>query len=96
MTDRWYERLDITEALEAAGWEADDEYPLEIVRKDGAVFAITNECGDSGLSKDGWGVDFPSDVPVIVIVAACLAAAGQPVERLADVIPLRPTAQPAV
>jgi hypothetical protein len=92
MTERLYERFDITEALEAAGWEADDDYPLEIVRKNGAVFAITNDCGDSGLSKDGWGVDFPSDVPVIVIVAACLAAAGQTGERLADVIQLRPEA----
>jgi hypothetical protein len=91
MTDRWYERLDITEALEAAGWEADEDYPLEILRKNGVCFAITNDSGDSGLSADGWAADFPSDVPVIVIVAACLAAAGQTVERLADVIPLRPT-----
>jgi hypothetical protein len=91
MTDRWYERLDISEALEAAGWEADADYPLEIVRKGDAVFTITNESGDSGLSVGSWGVDFPSDVPVLVIVAACLAAAGQTAERLADVIPLRPT-----
>lgn len=91
MTDRWRERLDISEALEAAGWEADDEYPLEILRKGGACFSITNEFGYSGLSADGWTVDFPPSTPVIVVVAACLAAAGQRVERLADVIPIRPT-----
>jgi len=91
MTGRWQERLAITDALEAAGWTPDGVYPLEILRKGDAAFAITDESGSSLLAAGDWAVDFPPDVPVLVIVAACLAAAGQTGERLADVIQLRPT-----
>ncbi|MEU0627707.1 hypothetical protein [Streptomyces sp. NPDC005989] len=77
-TDTYYERLDISEALETAGWTPDDENPLEILRKNGACFAIINECGDSGVSAGSWTVEFPTDTPVAVIVAACLAAAEEP------------------
>ncbi|MER5816837.1 hypothetical protein [Streptomyces californicus] len=70
--------LVVTEALETAGWVGDDDNPLEILRKDGAVWAVSNDCGDSQLGAGSWSVAFPSDTPVLVIVAACLAAAGQP------------------
>jgi hypothetical protein len=71
----WLNRLDIIEALEAAGWTADPEYPLSIVRHEGAVFAVTNDCDDSGLTcPNGANVDFPSETPSVVIIAACLAA----------------------
>jgi len=71
----WLDRVDVVEALEAAGWTADPEYPLSMVRRDGAVFAVTNECNDSGLTcPNGAVVDFPSDTPSVVIIAACLAA----------------------
>ncbi|MFF7879140.1 hypothetical protein ACFZDM_33505 [Streptomyces californicus] len=70
--------LVVTEALETAGWIGDDDNPLEILRKDGAVWAVSNDCGDSQLGAGGWSVAFPSDTPVLVIVAACLAAVGQP------------------
>ncbi|MFJ4637540.1 MazG-like family protein [Streptomyces hygroscopicus] len=74
MNDRWYERLDISEALEAAGWTADPDNPLEILRKGDAVWAISNDCGDSQLDAAGGSVVFPSDVPAAVVIAACLAA----------------------
>jgi hypothetical protein len=68
-------RVDVIEALEAAGWTADPEYPLSIVRHQGAVFADTNDCDDSGLTcPNGANVDFPSGTPSVVIIAACLAA----------------------
>ncbi|MER5653474.1 hypothetical protein ABT076_10705 [Streptomyces sp. NPDC002131] len=86
----WRERLDVIDALEAAGWTSDGVYPLEILRMGEAAFAIADEAGNSVLATGGWAVDFPSDVPVLVVVAACLAAAGQAGERLADVIQLRP------
>jgi hypothetical protein len=88
-TDEWTTRLDVTEALEAAGWTGDERNPLDVLCKGAAVWGVTNDCGDSMLGADTWSVEFPSDVPAIVIVSACLAAAGQTVERLADVIPLR-------
>lgn len=69
-------RLDVIEALEAAGWQEDPEFPLQIVRHpSGAVYAVTNESGDSGLQcPNGANPDFPSDTPSIVVIAACLAA----------------------
>ncbi|MYX14440.1 hypothetical protein GTY67_13640 [Streptomyces sp. SID8374] len=88
----YYERLDISEALESAGWAADDDNPLDILRKNGCTFAILNSCGDTGVSHtDGWTVEFPSDTPAVVVVAACLAAASKPTPRLADVVQLYPT-----
>ena len=75
----WLGRLDVVEALEAGGWIGDDDRPLEILRKDGAVYAVINDRGDSGLDcPNGSVVEFPSDTPAVVIVAACLAAAATP------------------
>ncbi|WP_327160503.1 hypothetical protein [Streptomyces zaomyceticus] len=73
----WLGRLDVLEALEAAGWTGDDDMPLSIVRHpSGAVWAVSNEVGDSGLDcPNGAVIEFPSDAPTVVIVAACLAAA---------------------
>lgn len=73
----WLDRLDVVEALEAAGWTGDAEMPLSILRHpSGAVWALTNDSGDSGLDcPNGAVIAFPSDTPTVVIVAACLAAA---------------------
>ncbi|MEV8335655.1 hypothetical protein [Streptomyces niveus] len=72
----WHGRLDVLEALEAKGWTADPEYPLSILRhSSGAVWAVANESGDSGLTcPNGANPDFPSDTPSVVVIAACLAA----------------------
>lgn len=70
--------LVITEALEAAGWVGDADYPLEILRKGGAVWAVLNDTGESGLGGGNWNIEFPTGTPPVIIVAACLAAAGQP------------------
>ncbi|MGH3585827.1 MAG: hypothetical protein ACRDQ0_05850 [Pseudonocardia sp.] len=78
VADDW---LIVTEALEAAGWTGADDNPLEILQKDGATWAISNDCYDSAVSKGGWNVDFPSDTPVSVVIAACLAAVDQPPAR---------------
>jgi hypothetical protein len=88
VADDW---LMVTEALEAAGWVGDEDNPLEILRKDGACWAMSNECGDSAVSKDGWGVGFPSDTPVLVVIAACLAAVGETAVPLATVTQLHAT-----
>lgn len=93
-TDTYYERLDISEALESADWIADDENPLDILRKNGATFAILNSCGDTGVSKDGWTIEFPSDVPAVVVIAACLAAAGESFIPLATATQLLATEEP--
>lgn len=76
----WHGRLDVLEALEAAGWTADEGMPLSIVRhSSGAVWAVTSESDDSGLDcPNGAVIEFPGDVPTVVIVAACLAAAATP------------------
>ncbi|MFF8910198.1 hypothetical protein [Streptomyces olivaceoviridis] len=72
----WHGRLDVFEALEEAGWVADEEFPLSILRHpSGAVWSVTNESGDSGLMcPNGANPDFPSDTPSVVVIAACLAA----------------------
>ena len=72
----WLGRLDVVEALEAAGWVGADDMPLSILRHaSGAVWSVVNESEDSGLHcPNGANVDFPSDTPTVVIVAACLAA----------------------
>jgi hypothetical protein len=73
----WHGRLDVIEALEAAGWIADEDMPLSIVRhQSGAVYAVVNESDDSGLDcSNGAVVEFPGGTPTVVVVAACLAAA---------------------
>jgi hypothetical protein len=79
-SDAWRTRLDVTEALEAAGWTGDDANPLELLRSgNGAVWALHNDACDSSLTgPGGWTVEFPGDTPDAVIVAACLAAAKTP------------------
>ena len=76
----WHGRLDVIEALEAAGWTGDTDMPLSIVRHpSGAVYAVANECDDSGLDcPNGSVIEFPGSTPTVVIVAACLAAAAAP------------------
>ena len=77
----WIGRLDVVEALEAAGWAGDDDMPLNILRHpSGAVWAVVGGTGDSGLDccPNGAVIEFPSDTPTVVIVAACLAAAATP------------------
>ncbi|MGW7100457.1 hypothetical protein [Streptomyces sp. NPDC054838] len=78
--DEWKTRLNVTEALEAAGWTGDDANPLELLRSgNGATWALHNDACDSSLTGPGrWTVEFPSDTPDAVIVAACLAAAKTP------------------
>lgn len=73
----WLGRLDVLEALEAAGWTADPGMPLSVLRHtSGAVWALTNESEDSGLDcPNGTVIEFPSTTPTVVVVAACLAAA---------------------
>jgi hypothetical protein len=73
----WLGRLDVVEALEAAGWTGDAEVPLSILRHpSGAVWAVTNESDDSGLGcPNGTVIEFPGSTPTVVVVAACLAAA---------------------
>lgn len=77
MPDTWTTRDDVSEVLEEAGWIGDPDNPLECLRKDGATWAVINEAADSQLGAGGWNIEFPSDTPAVVIVAACLAAAGQ-------------------
>ena len=70
----WYGRLDVTEALEAAGWTSDET--RTVLRKNGALWALTSEGGESGLDcPNGAVIEFPSNTPTVVVVAACLAAA---------------------
>jgi hypothetical protein len=76
----WYGRLDVVEALEAAGWTGDTDMPLSILRHpSGAVWAVTTESDASGLDcPNGAVIEFPGSTPTVVIVAACLAAAATP------------------
>ena len=70
----WYGRLDITEALEAAGWESDETRTV-LRHPSGALWALTNDSDDSGLGcPDGTVIEFPGSTPTVVILAACLAA----------------------
>jgi len=72
----WHGRLDVAEALEAAGWTGDEP---TLLRKNGATWALVNESDDSGLDcPNGTVIEFPGSTPTVVIVAACLAAAAQP------------------
>lgn len=75
----WKSRTGIAEALKTAGWTAAGPEPLRALRHPtGATWAVLNDSGDCGLvTPCGGAADFPSDVPDLVIVAACLAATGQ-------------------
>ena len=74
----WWGRLDVTEALEAAGWESDETRTV-LRHPSGALWALINESDDSGLDcPNGAAIEFPGDTPTVVIVAACLAAAATP------------------
>lgn len=71
----WHGRLDVAEALEAAGWTTDPASGA-LRHPAGAVWSVVNESDDSGLDcPNGAAIEFPGDVPTVVIVAACLAAA---------------------
>ncbi|MDQ1018818.1 hypothetical protein [Streptomyces afghaniensis] len=85
----WNSRLDVVEALEAAGWTADAERPLEILRHPGgATWAVWNDSGDCGLDTPGGGtVEFPGDVADHIVTAACMAAAAGAVVLPAGAIP---------
>jgi hypothetical protein len=73
----WLGRLDVVEALEAAGWTGDDDMPLNILRHpSGAVWAAIEDSGALDC-PNGAHIEFPSDTPTVVIVAACLAAAAE-------------------
>jgi hypothetical protein len=79
MTDTWNPRLDVAEALEADGWTGDADDPLGKLRKNGALWCQTTDYGDSGIDgPGGWVLSFDPDVPTVVVVAACLAAAAVP------------------
>ncbi|MFJ9752785.1 hypothetical protein [Streptomyces chartreusis] len=70
---QWYGRLDVAEALKAAGWSDDDG---ELLEKDGAFWSVTSEADDSTLACPNDAViDFPRSTPADVIIAACLSAA---------------------
>jgi hypothetical protein len=71
------ERLDVRRMLLRRGWTEDPG--LGKLRKNGALWAVTNDSGDSGLDgcNQKYGIDFPSGVPARVIVAACEAASGE-------------------
>lgn len=70
----WYGRLDVVEALEAAGWTGNDD--STVLKKNGATWALVNDTDDSGLDlPNGTVIEFPGSTPAVVIVAACLAAA---------------------
>ncbi|MGW1744523.1 hypothetical protein ACWCRD_02675 [Streptomyces sp. NPDC002092] len=74
----WYGRLDVGEALEAAGWTTDEASGV-LRHESGAVWCVTNESDDSGLDcPNGTVIEFPGSTPTVVIVAACLAAAATP------------------
>ncbi|GLP64264.1 hypothetical protein TUSST3_08840 [Streptomyces sp. TUS-ST3] len=74
----WYGRLDVTEALEAAGWESDETRTV-LRHPSGALWALLNESDDSGLDcPNGSVIEFPGSTPTVVVVAACLAAAATP------------------
>ncbi|MGW6456305.1 hypothetical protein ACWF94_10325 [Streptomyces sp. NPDC055078] len=76
----WNERIGIAEALDAAGWTGDILDPRGLLKHpSGAVWAMVSETGVCVLdmSNAGASVAFPSRVPDSVVIAACLAAAGQ-------------------
>ncbi|MFE4671064.1 hypothetical protein [Streptomyces sp. NPDC056723] len=83
-------RPDVTEALLAAGWTRDpcDDRALEA--GDISWAPIGPEGASAIWLADSPVAEFRVHCPALVVVAACLAAAGQTAERLADVIQLHP------
>ncbi|AVH59945.1 MULTISPECIES: hypothetical protein [Streptomyces] len=90
MSDLFEANSDAATALLAAGWTVDDHHFLPTLRNGGAFWSVGGDATSTLWSGD-WIAEFDRGTPVIVVVAACLAAAGQTAERLADVIPIRPT-----
>ncbi|MCY0957673.1 hypothetical protein [Streptomyces sp. H27-H5] len=72
-------RRAVTEALEAAGWTGTAGRLGHLLKHpSGAVWEITTEAGGCDLDvPDAATVTFSSRVPNPVVIAACLAAAGQ-------------------
>ncbi|MGW6391143.1 hypothetical protein ACWFR1_11700 [Streptomyces sp. NPDC055103] len=76
----WNERIGVAEALDAAGWTGDTLDPRGLLKHPtGAVWAVVTETGGCALDlpNEGATVAFPSKIPDTVVIAACLAAAGQ-------------------
>ena len=73
-------RRHVTSALEAAGWTGT---PTRLAQQtfrhtSGAVWSTTTQAGDCALSvPSGPTVSFHRKVPNAVVIASCLAAAGQ-------------------
>lgn len=69
------ERLDVRRMLLRRGWTEGSD--LCVLSKNGTVWALANNAGDSGLDgRDGkYSIAFDSGVPSRVIVAACEEAA---------------------
>lgn len=69
------ERLDVRRMLLRRGWTEGSD--LCVLRKNGAVWALANTAGDSGLDgrDNKYSIAFDSGVPARVIVAACEEAA---------------------
>jgi hypothetical protein len=71
----WCGRLDVGEALEAAGWNTDPASGV-LRHPSGALWGVLNDSDASGLDcPNGAVIEFPRDTPAVVVVAACLAAA---------------------
>lgn len=70
------ERLDVRRMLLRRGW-TEDRKLWPVLRKNGAHWAPTNNCGDSGFgaAENEYTINFDSGVPARVIVAACEEAA---------------------
>jgi hypothetical protein len=82
-------RPDVTEALLAAGWTRTPSRGG--LRNGNVLWRPTTQPGDSAVWMSSACIaEFSPSCPVIAVVATCLAVAGQSVERLADVIQLRP------
>ncbi|MFJ6014517.1 hypothetical protein [Streptomyces sp. NPDC092952] len=75
----WNSRIGIAEALDAARWTGDTLDPLGLMKHEsGAVWGVLTDAGDCGLDcPNGAVIGFPGDTPDAVVIAACLAAAGQ-------------------
>ncbi|MEW2068444.1 hypothetical protein [Streptomyces sp. NPDC007346] len=68
-------RPTVTEALEAAGWTGT---PARLSHPSGAALSQMSDTGDCDLEcPSASTVDFAADTPDAVVLAACLAAAGQ-------------------
>lgn len=65
------ERLDVRRMLLRRGWTEGSD--LSVLRKNGALWAVTSDAGDSGLDgrDQKYTIAFDSGVPARVIVAAC-------------------------